>query len=253
MLNAYNKIQTYFCQSIAKAHLNLSESTAAYFTGVPETHLNFLTIDQTPIDLEKDLTAGKTFFATFNQPFVIDIAEEYCDENTDSIFSNLGFTSGDPSVSMHLDLSTFDARIKTQVGTIIRAVDTNLNDWIYPLIKAFESTPEVSEFYVDAHKRALNHGAHFYHFTLYNDNQPVASLTISVVGTLARIDDVGTLPAFQGQGFATNLVIYGLKKAIDLGCTDCFLGASPDGLSLYQKLGFKALSTNRYYMCQEVS
>ena len=257
MLKSYNKTQTYFCQSISKSHLNLSESTTAYFTGVPETHLNFLTIDQTPMDLEKDLNAGKTFFATFNQSFIVDIAEEFCDEETDSIFKKSGFTSGDPSVSMHLDLSTFDAKIEMKDNIIIRAVDTNLNDWISPLVEAFESTPEVSAFYVDAHKRALSHGARFYHFTLYNADQstgqPVASLTISVIGTLARLDDVGTLPAFQGQGFATMLVTYALKKAIDLGCTDCFLCASKDGLPLYQKLGFKALSTNRCYVCQEVS
>jgi ribosomal protein S18 acetylase RimI-like enzyme len=245
--------QAYFCRSISKSHLTLSNSTTAYFTGVPETHLNFLTMDQAPIDLEKDLTAGKRFFATFNQSFVIDIAEEFCDKNTDSIFSNLGFTSGVPSVSMYLDLSTFAAKIETKDDTIIRAVDTNLSDWISPLVEAFESTPEVSAFYVDAHKRALSNGAHFYHFTLYNANQPVSSLTISVTGALARIDDVGTLPAFQGRGFATKLVTYGLKKAIDLGCTDCFLCASKDGLPLYQKLGFKALSTNRYYIYPEIA
>jgi hypothetical protein len=62
MLKAYNQTQAYFCQSISKSHLNVSGTGAAYFTGVPETHLNFLTIDQTPIDLDKDLTAGKTFF-----------------------------------------------------------------------------------------------------------------------------------------------------------------------------------------------
>ena len=70
MIKAYSRTQTYFCQSISKSYLNLSESTTAYFTGVPETHLNFLTIDQTPMDLEKDLNAGKTFFATFNQSFI---------------------------------------------------------------------------------------------------------------------------------------------------------------------------------------
>ncbi|MES2252409.1 MAG: GNAT family N-acetyltransferase [Pseudomonadota bacterium] len=154
---------------------------------------------------------------------------------------------------MHLDLSTFDATHKVNDSTIIRAVDTNLNDWIFPLVEAFESTPKISAFYVDAHKRALGNSARFYHFTLYKDDQPVASLTISVIGTLARLDDVGTLPAFQGQGFATRLVTYGLKKAIDLGCTDCFLGASPDGLSLYQKLGFRTLTTNRYYKCEKIT
>jgi GNAT superfamily N-acetyltransferase len=149
---------------------------------------------------------------------------------------------------MHLDLSTFDATIELADNVIIWAVDSNLNDWISPLVEAFEVTPGIAAFYVDGHKRALSHDANFYHFTLYNHNQPVASLTISVTGALARLDDVGTFPAFQGQGFATMLVTYGLKKTIDLGCTDCFLCASKNGLPLYKKLGFKALSTNRCYV-----
>jgi GNAT superfamily N-acetyltransferase len=223
MINSYNKTQSCFGRLISKSHMNLSDTTTAYFTGVPATHLNFLTIDQTPTNLEKDLTAGKAFFATFNQSFIVNITEEFCDEKTNSIFSNLGFTSGDPSISMHLDLSIFDAKIEMKDNTVIRAVDTNLNDWISPLVEAFETTAEVSEFYVDAHNRALSNGAHFYHFTFYNYNQPVSSLTISVTGTLARLDDVGTLPEFQCKGFATSLVSYALKKAIDFGCTHCFL------------------------------
>ena len=94
--------------------------------------------------------------------------------------------------------------------------------------------------YADTHKLALTKNSKLHHFSLYREEKPIASITLSLNNAIARIDDVGTLPEFQGKGYATRLMNYALSKAKELGATYCFLEASDSGLLIYQKLGFKS-------------
>ena len=93
----------------------------------------------------------------------------------------------------------------------------------------------------------MTKNAKLYHFSLYSEEKPIASITLSLNNDIARIDDVGTLPEFQGKGYATRLMNYALSEAKKLGTTHCFLEASDSGLSIYQKLGFKTLFRNNVY------
>jgi ribosomal protein S18 acetylase RimI-like enzyme len=65
--------------------------------------------------------------------------------------------------------------------------------------------------------------------------------------TIARIDDVGTLPELQGKGYATHLMRYVLSEAKRLGAHHCFLESSDSGFGVYQKLGFEPLFKNNIY------
>lgn len=64
---------------------------------------------------------------------------------------------------------------------------------------------------------------------------------------IARIDDLGTLPEFQGKGYATHLMRYVLLETKKLGARHCFLESSDSGLGVYQKLGFETLFKNNIY------
>ncbi|NNM59955.1 MAG: GNAT family N-acetyltransferase [Legionellales bacterium] len=89
---------------------------------------------------------------------------------------------------------------------------------------------------------------HLCHFSLYIDKIPVASLTLSIANGLARIDDVGTLPAYQRRGYATDLIRHALTLAYRLGITHCFLEASLSGQVVYEKIGFNTLFTSEIYV-----
>lgn len=65
--------------------------------------------------------------------------------------------------------------------------------------------------------------------------------------TIARIDDVGTLPAFKGKGYASALMRYVLLEAKELGARHCFLESSYSGLGVYQKLSFETLFKKNIY------
>ncbi len=129
----------------------------------------------------------------------------------------------------------------------IECMDEKLDDWIFPLVAAFESTNEIAEQYKQCHIKALKMGAKFYHFTIYSNLFPVSSITLSFDGENARIDDVGTLPDHQCRGHATSLIHYVMNKAKALGAKYCFLEASAKGFSIYQKIGFKTLFSNKLY------
>jgi GNAT superfamily N-acetyltransferase len=161
--------------------------------------------------------------------------------------SNIGFSSSGKSVAMYIELrdqTVYDIKNNT---INIQPVDDKLEQWMMPLVDAFESTIDVTRQYAEVHKRALRNKANFHHFTLYKDELPVSSLTLSLQANIARIDDVGTLSAYQNKGYATQLMKHAINMAISLGASYCFLEASESGISVYEKIGFVSLFKNNTY------
>lgn len=117
-------------------------------------------------------------------------------------------------------------------------MDANLGQWAIPL-RAFPATSdEVNLQYGKSHEPALKRKRHLNHLSLFDRTEIISSLTLSWNNDWARIDDVATLPEYQGKGYATKLMKYGLRLAFEKGARVCFLEASPKGLSIYKKLGF---------------
>jgi len=133
---------------------------------------------------------------------------------------------------------------------MIKANDDQLNDWMMPLIGAFESTIEICSIYAATHESALKKNINLRHFSLYKQEKPIASITLSLNNGIARIDDVGTLTEFQGKGYATHLMHYVLSEAKKLGASHCFLESSNSGLVVYQKFGLEPLFKNNIYSRQ---
>jgi GNAT superfamily N-acetyltransferase len=147
---------------------------------------------------------------------------------------------------MFLDIRIYDM-LANMPNLIIGDVNNKLDHWAQPLLQAFESTTEITNQYRNIHYNALKKAKKFYHFSCYQDENPVASLTLTINEGVARVDDVGTLPFYQNKGIATYLVHYAIGEAKRLGATSCFLEASASGLSVYQKIGFQPLFKNHIY------
>lgn len=126
---------------------------------------------------------------------------------------------------------------------IIKSTDHALHDWAHPLESAFEATPALMHQYQTRHQSALDSGKQIHHFTLYTDSLPVCSLTLSVKDEIARLDDIGTDIEYQGRGYASCIIQHALAYAKAQGASQCFLEASAQGKSIYQKAGFSQLFT----------
>jgi len=245
-IDLYRRAEDYFFRGIASKCLDLGNKANAYMTA--SAGLNFIYIKKTD-DLEDTLINGKEFFAIDKYAFDVFIPQELCTPQIETILNKLGYSNIDSSVAMMLCLDS--ALVYTNLspdGEItILSNDNQLSEWMRPLIGAFESTFEVCLNYAKLHENALKKNINLRHFSLYKLGEPIATITLSLINDVARIDDLGTLPEFQGKGYASILMRYVLLEAKKLGARYCFLESSASGLKVYQKLGFESLFENNIY------
>lgn len=243
----YHQAEDYFFRGISLKCMNLEDGANAYMTGGSE--LNFIYITRSTNALDKILIQGKQFYDQDNLSFDIIISQELCTPQMTGVLNTMGYPQKSKSVSMVVDLDRFsiDKSTRVDADTVIKANDDQLNDWMMPLIGAFESTFEICSIYAATHESALKNNINLRHFSLYKQENPIASITFTLNNGIARIDDVGTLPELQGKGYATRLMHYVLSEAKRLGARYCFLESSDSGLGVYQKLGFEPLFTNNIY------
>lgn len=248
LIDLYRQAEDYFFRGIASKCLDLGDGANAYMTGGAE--LNFIYITKSTNALDKILIQGQQFFDQDSLAFDLIIPQELCINKMADVLNAMGYPQKSQSVSMVVDLDRFttDQAPSFDDETTIKANDNKLNDWMMPLIGAFESTTDICLMYAATHESALKKKINFHHFSLYKQEKPIASITLSMHDdTSARIDDVGTLPEHQGKGYATHLMRYVLSEAKRLGAHHCFLESSDSGLGVYQKLGFEPLFKNNIY------
>jgi len=232
MRDLFIRAETSFFKSISKEYHNFSGAAEVFVTGVESANLNFVILRRNIIPLEEVVQRGKNIFVQFNLPWTLIVPDYLLNKKLDNFQQ--------ASVAMYLDLN----RIKENSDNKnIKLVNDNLQDWAIPLIEGFESTEVTTHQYQMTHENVVN----LYHFVLYEQEQPITSLTLSINQELARIDDVATLPSFQGKGYATSIIKYALLYAKNLGAHYCFLEASSSGLKLYQNLGFSPIYENKIY------
>lgn len=245
LITAYHRAEDYFFRAISTHCLDISDTATAYMTGVPVRDLNIVYIRNNKESIKSILAKCKTFYDQHNLLFAAIVPENLCPQGTNAVIHEAGYHQAGKSVAMALDLKT--ATPGAYGSAEIRANDDHLYQWMIPMIESFESTFDMTTCYADAHKHAQALQSRLYHYNLYQDDKPITSITLSVHGTIARIDDVGTIPEHQRKGHATCLVNFALAKAKELGATHCFLEASESGLSIYQKLGFFPLFTTNIF------
>jgi ribosomal protein S18 acetylase RimI-like enzyme len=247
LIDLYRQAEDYFFRGISLKSLNLGDGANAYMTGGAE--LNFIYITRNTNALDQILAQGKLFFDQNNLSFDVIIPQELCTPKMTDVLNAMGYPQKSKSVSMVVDLDRFtiDATTSLDAEIMIKANDDQLNDWMLPLIGAFESTIEICSIYAITHANALKKNINLRHFSLYKQEKPMASITLSMHDAIARIDDVGTLPEFQGKGYASALMRYVLSEAKKLRVRHCFLESSDSGLGVYQKIGFKPLFKNNIY------
>lgn len=246
LINLYRQAEDYFFKGIAIKCLEADEGAYAYMTGLPMSDLNVLYITKKTSGLNKALNKSKAFFEENNLTFVVVIPEAFCTPESVNTLGVLDYHQTDKTVSMALDLKDYPTNNPGyfEDGSLIRRNDNRLNEWMIPLIGAFESTFEITAMCVICHEKALKKGVGFHHFSLYKNEKPISSITLSLQDGIARIDDVSTLPEFQGQGYASRIMKYVLSEAKKLGAHYCFLESDESGVGVYQKLGFNMLFKN---------
>lgn len=247
LIELHVQAEDYFFKSISKKFSDLNDNAIGYMTGVPVDDLNIVYIKKYPRSLASILSQSKQFYDQASLGFVVIIPEDFCSDEVNNIFKSVDYAQTDKTGAMVFDLQNTINAISFVDETIIKANDDKLNDWMMPMIAFSATAGDLIPKYADTHKLAQRRKAKLHHFSLYSQEKPITSITLSLNNNLARIDDVATLPEFQGKGYATRLMTYIMEKAQKLGASHCFLEASESGVSIYQKLGFEMLFKNNVY------
>lgn len=218
----------------------------AFATGVQASGLNPAIVKQLDKRFNKTLNSCQIYYKKNQVPWALVLPDYILNKDIERELQLSTFSNEGTGVAMMLELD--NAQFPLQSSSLqYKLMSDDLDAWSIPLIYGFESTPEITSVYTQRHRMALSNTELIYHFFGYFDNKVVCSLTLSLCGNCARIDDVATMPTYQKQGFGSALIYEALRYAKQQNMNRCFLEASSDGLSLYKRIGFKELFTNQYY------
>lgn len=235
----------YFFDAINSNSCSFGSHCTAYSTEIYDPALNILFIRKHVPSIEDVLARASIFFKITGQPWCIEIPASLCSQAWLNILSNYGFRPTETAVAMALPLAIEEHAY--QDSSDIRAMNDALDQWMEPLIAYPSTTTEINKQYKERHVKALERGKALLHFSLFEHEHVISSLTLSLNKKSARIDDVATMPEFQGQGNASKLMKYALHKAAKMGANYCFLEASQQGLLIYKNLGFHTLFNNQIF------
>lgn len=184
-------------------------------------------IRQNPAMFDEIGSQASAFFANHKVPWCLILREDICTEDLLADSARHGFAFSETTVTMVLTL-LHGAHLESSNPNIL-IMDDKLDQWMLPMVEAFESTFYNTKHYKNTHAQALARKKNLRHFSLFSGNAPISLLTLSWNQDCARIDDVSTLKAYQRQGNATALLKHVLQVASPLGLRYCFLEASDSG------------------------
>jgi ribosomal protein S18 acetylase RimI-like enzyme len=84
-------------------------------------------------------------------------------------------------------------------------------------------------------------------FLALRDNEPVGTVYIYMHSGVAAVHYVVTLPTFRRQGIGAALTLHAMRAARDHGYHVAILSASPFGINIYRRLGFRECGEIRTY------
>ncbi|HXW53428.1 MAG TPA: GNAT family N-acetyltransferase [Myxococcota bacterium] len=243
LIKLISQAEDYFSASIAKRTRDFNGAASAYSTDVDGEPLNTLVIRNSVRSLDSLIKETADFFALANTSWCIVMRAELATLDVNETLKRHGFMPADVSVAMALSLN----QISFAQNESVKNMDDKLDTWAIPLSAFPATSDDINIKYARSHKLALERKRNMSHSSLFKDNEIISSMTLSWNDNWARIDDVATLHQYQRQGYATALMRYGIGLAAQKGAKHCFLEASPKGLSIYQKLGFKELFKNQVF------
>lgn len=234
------RAEDHFFTAISAQHDGFGRGVRAYVTGVETAALNLLSLHLPAEAPDAAADRGVAFMTGAGLPFSLALPEDRASAY-EAWAAGYGLTPSGITTAMTIDPAKRQPRPgAVGVDLVVRAID-DLEVWSRPLAEAFGGGPEISRQYSDRHHAARHAGHRLVHLTGFVEDEPVCSATLSMAGRIARLDDVGTLPARQGRGYGSRLVAHALQLAEMRGALACCLEASVDGTALYTHTGFVEL------------
>lgn len=247
----------HFWSAICLETYLINESTIAYFSELTLPVFNYIYLHKGA--LLENLHDANRLFEQKDKPYMLVVHQDELVQVQPFIQQHNLVDDGE-STAMIIQREEFlkQAEYTLDAGFHIALCNDHLMTWAQPLITAFPvddieddaGEDDVAIEYTRYHQRALDKQTNMMHFVLFDNNTPVTSLTLTLNGQVARLDDIGTDVQYQRRGLATQLIKYALHVCKQQGVEQCVLEASSDGLSIYKKLGFQPIFNYRCFLPQ---
>ncbi len=214
-------------------------------SGLPCDTFNVIHV-QGPFE-EGELNEALAIFKGNNFPFCLWITQEQLNLSSKALLQKEGLQCQAEEAGMSLDLATYDPIITDKHHHIKKAKTPEMVRDFSQVIAKNWSPPDahVIDFYEKTAQNFLQHDQ-FSLLTYYQNDIPVATVEVFISNEkVAGIHGLATLEDTRGQGIGSALMTRVLNEAKTKGFETAVLLATPDGLGIYEKLGF--VSHTRFY------
>ena len=211
-------------------------------SGLPCDTFNFVCRSRLSIhNAEERIREALEFFAQTGHPFSWWVTPGYSPRNLPTLLEEAGLVPAETEWAMALALEELRPRI-VPAGLEIRRVLTAPDLVTFAGLTAANWSPpdpHVLAFYTDAEAPLLDPDAPQWLYLGLMDGEPVATAELTVGGGVVGLYNIGTMPDFRRRGIGSAMTGAPLLEARAAGHTLAILQAAPDGMRIYERLGFR--------------
>jgi GNAT superfamily N-acetyltransferase len=217
--------------------------------GLPVSYFNSVVqADLDPSEVDAEVGAVIEHFQGRGQSFMWHVGPATRPADLDGALLAHGLTHAETEPGMAVELGRVPAQAGHPAGLTIapvrdrQALATWVDVWLFPL--PVDERP----LFVDAwYERGLGDGLPWRLYLGRLEGEPVAISMIVMAQGVAAVHYVVTVPEVRRRGIGRAMTMHVLREARAMGYGVGVLTASPDGIGIYRRLGFREYCRFRRY------
>ena len=181
-------------------------------------------------------------FAQVHRPFSWWVGPADRPNELGPVLEGIGLQRSESELGMAMPLEALAEAVPPVPGLEVRRVRTAAElDALAEILAAnwLPPDPHVSMFYRRTASVLLNPVSPQWFYIGYLDGQPVATAEATVAAGTVGLYNISTRARVRGRGIGSVLTWQPLRDARAAGCDLAVLQAAPEGIGLYQRVGFE--------------
>lgn len=212
-------------------------------SGLPCDTFNFVSAARlTTAEARTHAREVLSYFENVQRPFSWWVGPADLPMDLGSILLEIGLERAETEIAMAADLTALPQETPRPRGLHIERVRTHAALADFALINAANWSPPdpmVLRFYQQAEAVLLERDCPLWLYVGYLNDLPVATAELVVGGGVVGLYNVSTRETHRRRGFGGRLTLQPLLDARPLGHHTAILQAAPEGVSIYQRMGFR--------------
>ncbi|MBP9842256.1 MAG: GNAT family N-acetyltransferase [Simkaniaceae bacterium] len=235
---------TYFAKYISTMEIVVEPDVTVVRSSIPDDTFNYVISAHFQ---EENATSRVThilsLFKKLNLPFSWWVSELDTPSFLGDILLSEGLTRKEEDIGMYAELLHLEIPPITPPLSFQRATSLTHLKQFADVITAIGGSPQSFDLIYSKLPRVLNsEDSSFSMHIAYLDNIPIVTGILVTHANVAGIYYIATIPEQRCKGFGTAMMYHLLGLAKEKGYFIATLQASAEGLSLYERLGFKRCS-----------